>query len=111
MRHFHVTSSRNRTSIADHGLDWQRMGAVPGIAGSSSPEAEGAFLCRDEFETDWFVRMNNTGGPVDVWAVDGVDVSALIDNGNGHVYLPGRIPVMSLTLLRTDIPSMARDSN
>jgi hypothetical protein len=22
---------------------------------------------------DFFVRMNNTGGPVDMWAVDGID--------------------------------------
>lgn len=80
------------------------MGPAPGIAGSNRPEAEGAFLSSDEFEVDWFIRMNNTGGPVDVWAVDHVDVSALLDNGSGYRYLPGTIAPASLTLLRKDIP-------
>jgi hypothetical protein len=35
------------------------------------PEEEGVFLCRDEFEAGFFVQINNTGGPVDVWAVTG----------------------------------------
>jgi hypothetical protein len=37
-RFFHVTSARNRESILRHGLDWQFMGAAPGIAGSGGPE-------------------------------------------------------------------------
>ena len=49
---FHVTSALNRDSILAHGLDWTRMGAAPGIAGSLTPEEEGVFLCRDEFEAD-----------------------------------------------------------
>ncbi len=57
----HVTSALNRGSILAHGLDWTRMGAAPGIAGSLVPEKEGVFLCRDEFEADFFVRINNTG--------------------------------------------------
>lgn len=61
-------------------------------------------MCLDDFETDWFVRMNNTGGPVDVWAVDGVDRLALLDNGNGHLYVAGTVPVKSLTLLRRSVP-------
>jgi hypothetical protein len=67
-RLFHVTSARNRESILAHGLDWTYMGAAPGIAGSSAPEEQGVFLCLNEFDVDFFVRMNNTGGPVDVWA-------------------------------------------
>ena len=43
---FHVTSALNRDSILAHGLDWTRMGAAPGIAGSLTPEEEGMFLCR-----------------------------------------------------------------
>jgi hypothetical protein len=31
---FHVTSELNRESIRTHGLDWSRMGAAHGIAGS-----------------------------------------------------------------------------
>ena len=41
------------------------------------PEEEGVFLCRGEFEADFFVSGNNTGGPVDVWAVTGVEEGEL----------------------------------
>lgn len=34
VRAFHVTSSRNRESVRLVGLDWERMAASPGIAGS-----------------------------------------------------------------------------
>ena len=103
MRTFHVSSSRNRASITEHGLDSERMAAV-GIAGSPTPEVPGVYLCRDEVEADWFVSMNNTGGPVDVWGVDGVDPGSLVDNGSGHHYLPGTVPADRLTLLRRDLP-------
>ena len=43
------------------------------IAGSVRPEEEGCFLCRDRWEADWFVAMNNTGGPVDIWAIEDVN--------------------------------------
>ena len=108
VRTFHVTSSLNRASIAEHGLDCDLMALAPGIAGSPVPEAPGVFLCVDEFDADWFVGMNNTGGPVDVWAVDGVDRESLVDNGNGYRYLPGTIPASRLTLIRTDLPAPKR---
>jgi hypothetical protein len=47
-----------------------RIGAAPGIAGSCGPKAEGVFLHADEFDASFFVRMNNTGVPVDVWAAE-----------------------------------------
>ena len=75
---WHVTSTRNRQSILEHGLDWRRMAFAPGIAGSTVPEQEGCFLSSTEFESDFFVRMNNTGGPVDVWEARGVDAAALV---------------------------------
>lgn len=75
------------------------MGAAPGIAGSRTPEAEGVFLCADELEAGMFVQMNNTGGPVDVWAVTGIDEEQMIDNGNGYLYFPGRIPPGQVTLV------------
>ena len=37
---FHVTSAANRESIRSHGLDWTRMGAARGIAGSMTPALE-----------------------------------------------------------------------
>jgi hypothetical protein len=59
------------------------MRDVPGIAGSVSPEQEGCFLCRDEREVDWFVRLNNTGGPLDVWAIEDVEEEHLVGVARG----------------------------
>jgi hypothetical protein len=98
---FHVTSSRNRASIRQHGLDWRRMGAAPGIAGSAAPEQQGCFLCR-ESDIDWFVSMNSTGTTVDVWALSGVDEEALIQSPEGYDYLPAPVPAERLTLARAD---------
>lgn len=104
-RMFHVTSSKNRESILANGLDWQLMSASLGIAGSTRPEEEGCFLCRSEGEADWFVRViNNTGGPVDVWAVFGIDERDLVVSPTGYLYLPMTVPPENLTLIRTDIP-------
>jgi len=97
---FHVTSVANRDSILRYGLDWSRMGAAPGIAGSRVPEAEGVFLACDEFEADWFVGMNNTGTPVEVWEVSGIDEDQLIGNGSGFFYYPGCIPADQITLVK-----------
>jgi hypothetical protein len=47
--YFHVTSSLNRVSIQQYGLDWRRMRLAPGIAGSRQPEEDGIFLVNDEF--------------------------------------------------------------
>ncbi|MFE5591409.1 hypothetical protein [Streptomyces sp. NPDC056549] len=100
---FHVSSILNRRSIAQHGLDWARMSAAPGIAGSSRPEVEGIFVCRGEEEADFFLQINNTDGPVDLWSVHGIDEASLLDNGNGFVYLPDRIPAAQVRLVRSDI--------
>jgi hypothetical protein len=100
---FTVTSSLNRVSVAENGLDWDYM-ARPGIAGSESPEVAGVFLCLDESEVEWSIRVNNTGGPVDVWSVEGIDVEALLDNGSGYSYICERIPPARLTLVRRDLP-------
>jgi hypothetical protein len=81
------------------------MGAAPGIAGSQSPEKDGIFLCLADWDVEYFVRMNNTGGPVDVWAVDGVDRVELVDNGNGYFYFPGRISPSQVTLVRREATS------
>src|SRR5262245_2827437 len=95
---FHVTSSRNRDSIETHGLDWSRMGAAPGIAGSRAPEQPGCFLCLDEFEMEWFVdTINNTGGTVDAWVVDGVAEGELVEASGGFFYLPRTVEPEQLT--------------
>ena len=105
-RLFHVTSRYNRESIQRYGLDWARMGAARGIAGSDRPEVEGVFLCRDEFEADFFVGFDATTLPVDVWAVDGVDEADLVESTQGFMYLPRCIPAASVTLLRADAGSV-----
>jgi len=107
-RFFHVTSSFNRSSILEHGLDWTRMAAAHGIAGSRAPEQEGCFVCLDEDEVGWFVRMNNTGGPVDVWAVDGVDREELCESPEGHLFVPRCIPPRNVELVRRDIAPIPR---
>ena len=100
---FHVTSSLNRDSILRHGLDWALMGAARGIAGSSQPEQQGCFLALDEFEVEWFVRMNNTGGSVDVWCVEGVVREDLVESPEGHYFFPGVIPPDRVSLQRRDV--------
>ena len=79
------------------------MKAARGIAGSIAPEQQGCFLCRGESDTAWFVEMNNTGGPVDVWAVAGVDEESLLESPEGYSYTPDPIPPERLTLIRRDI--------
>jgi hypothetical protein len=106
-RYFHVSSSLNRESIRRDGLDWCLMGASPGIAGSSRPEAEGIFLAVEE-DVEWFTRLNNTGGTVDVWAVDGIEPQDLVPNGSGYFYLPVSVPAARLTLLAADLPAIER---
>jgi hypothetical protein len=102
---FHVTSALNRESIRAHGLDWSRMGPACGIAGSRRPEEQGVFLCSDDHEAGYFVDMNNTGGPVDVWAVEGVTEDELVQSGNGYWYLPRRIPPETLSLVSASVQS------
>ncbi|MDL9948628.1 hypothetical protein QSJ19_24190 [Gordonia sp. ABSL11-1] len=100
---FHVSSVVNRDSIAAHGLDVRRMGAAPGIAGSRKPELEGCFIACGAFERDFFIRMNNTGGPVDVWQVHGIDPDRLVTSPEYFNYLPGAIDAQHLSLVATDI--------
>jgi hypothetical protein len=102
---FHVTSSRNRESILLHGLDWRYMSEASGIAGSVKPEQQGCFLCRDDGDVEFFVGMNNTAGPVDVWAVAGVDEESLLQSPEGFVFIPAPIPADRLKLVRRDVPA------
>lgn len=106
---FHVTSSRNRRSIDEHGLDWTWMGQAPGIAGSREPEVDGIFVCRDQGEVQFFLAMNNTGGPVDVWAIDGLSEEDLIEAPEGFMYLPASISRRRLTLVHHDQESRAAE--
>jgi hypothetical protein len=101
---FHVSDARNRASINAHGLDVSRM-TYPGIAGSRTPEVDGAFLSDSEFDNYFFIRMATH--PVDVWAVD---VSGLwMENGpTGWSLVRGAIPSSRLRLVRQDVVSQDR---
>lgn len=103
-RLFHVSSSQNRASITEHGLDWTRMGAARGIAGSGQPEVEGVFVCLDQSTVDFIVRINNTGGTVDVWAIDNAEEGELVDTPNGFGFLPRRVPPQDLELVQPGLP-------
>ena len=63
-----------------------------------TPEENGVFLCRDEFEARFFTDLNNTGGPVDVWVVTGVAESGLVTGGSGFCYFPAPISPAQVTL-------------
>lgn len=78
------------------------MSAAPGIAGSRAAEVAGVFLCVNRAEADYFMRMNNTGDPVDVWQVDGIDVGQLLDAGSGYLYLPRAVDAASVRLTALD---------
>jgi hypothetical protein len=108
---FHVTSSRNRDSILRHGLDWRHMSEASGIAGSAEPEQHGCFLCRGDGDVEFFVGMNNTGGPVDVWAVAGVDEELLVQSPEGFDFMPAPIPPGRLTLVRASIEPVNRKAS
>lgn len=87
------------------------MEAARGIAGSTGPEQDGIFLCFSEAEAGFFIGMNGTGGPVDLWAVEGIDLSELIESPEGFLFLPRPIPPSRLTLVRRDIEPPPDDSD
>jgi hypothetical protein len=96
-----VSDARNRESIAQHGLDWRRMGALAGIAGSRGAELPGVFLAR-EHEVDWFAGFARRRGlpAVDVWAVE-IEDEQLVQDDGGHLYSRQPIPSERITLDRT----------
>jgi hypothetical protein len=71
---YHVTSSLNRASIADHGLDWRRAPAARGFDGGASHEHPGVFLARDCDETDWLVAMGKSRAARGLRRNQGLDV-------------------------------------
>jgi hypothetical protein len=52
---------------------------------------------REAAEVGFFVGMNNTGGPIDVWAVMGINEGQLIESGNGFRYYPAKVPPSQIT--------------
>jgi hypothetical protein len=93
---FHVTATENRPSILRHGLDWRRMGAAPGIAGSREPELSAVFLCESPDDTGFFTQMSRL--PAEVWAVR-VDGLWLETGPDGWIIVPEPVPPERLRLL------------
>lgn len=104
---FHVTAVANRSSISRHGLDWHRMGAASGIAGSAEPELAAVFVCDSREEADFFIAMARS--PSDVWAVraDGL----WVENGpNGWQLITEPVTPDRLRLADRDVlPPGAED--
>ena len=96
----HVTAAANRASIRRHGLDWRRMGAAPGIAGSSRPELPAVFVCDEPEDTTFFLNIART--PSDVWAID-VDGLWVESGPDGWWIISRPISPDRLTLTERDI--------
>lgn len=96
---FHVSSSANRGSIRQHGLDWGFMGSASGVAGSTRYELPAVFLDESFEGAEWFVDMARFS--VDVWAVDTVGLWG--ENGpDGWVIVPEPISPERLRLADQD---------
>jgi hypothetical protein len=91
----HITAAVNRASIQRWGLDWSRMAAARGIAGSPRPELPVIFLDTVD-SVGFFRRMARE--PVDLWAVDVTDL--WVENGPDGWYIhcspigPGRLRLL-----------------
>lgn len=98
---FHVTAVANRESISRQGLDWHRMGAAPGIAGSAEPELAAVFVCDSRDEADFFTAMARS--PSDVWAVRAEGL--WVENGpNGWQIITEPVGPDRLRLGACDVP-------
>jgi hypothetical protein len=101
-RLFHVSSVLNRESIDLYGLDWTRMGRAPGVAGNRTPVIEGCFLAQDEADVEFFLGFD-ANELVDVWAIEGIHWTELVEPPEGFWYYPGRIPRSMISLHRRDV--------
>jgi hypothetical protein len=61
------------------------------------------FLCLNEFEVEGFVKMNNTGGPVDVWEVAGASEGLFVASPGRHLYFPGSVAAARVSVFRRDV--------
>jgi hypothetical protein len=98
----HATAAENRESVYRYGLDWNRMGSAPGIAGSTRPELPAIFVCEDLDEVSFFLRMARV--PTDIWSVD-VEGIWLENGPAGWEVISHPVATERLTLLVRDIPA------
>jgi hypothetical protein len=108
-----VSSSRNRESIAEHGLDWRRMTLTSGIAAGPGPgppyrpELEAVFLCESLDDVEFFVGFGQHP-LVDVWEVDAVGLPTE-PGPEGWVICRQAIPAAHMRLFHTDRPPEPRN--
>lgn len=104
---FHATAAANRDSIRRHGLDWRRIGAAFGTAGSPEPELPGTFLCATREDARFFTDMARE--PSDIWQVrvDGLwlegDPGASGGGDDIWMILPEPVGPDRLELIDTDV--------
>ena len=92
----HASSKLNRQSIEEFGLDWDRMGAAPGIAGSRDAELPGVFL--DHPECISFFNGMPDESP-DVWLVEARDLWLEL-GPDGFWFSPRRIEPLLMRLAK-----------
>jgi len=97
----HATATANRESIYRHGLDWNRMGPAPGLAGSTRPELPAIFVCEDLDDVSYLLHMAQV--PIDIWSIQ-VDGLWLENSPTGWQVIGHPIASDRLTLLVRDIP-------
>ncbi len=112
-RLWHVSSSLNRESIAEHGLDWRRMtittgvAASPGFSGPYAPELEAVFLCQWPHDVDFFVGFGQHP-LVDVWEVDTAGL-ALEPGPEGWLVCRQAVGPERVRLVHADVTPGQRD--
>ena len=97
----HATAAANRESIYRHGLDWNRMGQAPGLAGSTRPELPATFICEDLDDVSYLLHMAQV--PTDIWSIQ-VDGLWLENGPTGWQVIGHPIASDRLALLVRDIP-------
>lgn len=98
----HATAVANRESIYRHGLDWNRMGRAPGLAGSTKPELPAIFVATDLGAVSYLLHMSHV--PLDIWAID-VDGLWLENGPTGWDVISRPVSRDRLSLLVRDIPA------
>jgi hypothetical protein len=100
-RVYHVTSTENRESVREHGLDWRRMNVAPGLASDEfTPEQEAVFVCATLPEAEWFARFAKGRFAVDVWSIEATGLP-LHESEDGFLFVDQAIPPDRLELVTT----------
>jgi hypothetical protein len=78
------------------------MGPASGIAGSRTPEVDGCFLAQDEYDVEFYLGFD-TNDLVDVWLVEGIHWTELIESQESFWYYPDKVPRSMISLQRCNL--------